>query len=307
MNEEKFTLIFDGSALQTHEMDVRNLGYALIAMGDLIQAVNTDINGNSAQVEVKVKAHKGGSYEVDFLVQAFESAKPLLDVAKLHQGDVSIASELLELIFKITGATWTGALAVKQVGGGLIALLKWLKGRQPEKIEPQKNGDVHIHIGDNYFVTNTDTLKLAKNIKVRKPVKELVSSLKYSGVDTMKIKRPSKSELEVTKSEVGYFDYSDDEDIITDTRKRTLQIVKLSFKDGDKWQMTDGGKPFSASIDDVDFLNRVKKAELSFANGDTLECDLQEKQYRKDGNLKMEYTIIKVNNHTPSPPQLRLI
>lgn len=106
MSEEKFTLIFDGAALQTHEMDVRNLGQALIAMGDLIQAANAEVNGSSTQVEVKVKAHTAGSYEVEFILQALGAAAPLLDVAKQHQDDISIANELLELCIKM-----------KQVGG----------------------------------------------------------------------------------------------------------------------------------------------------------------------------------------------
>ena len=94
MREERFTLIFDGSALESHKIDVKDLGHALIAMGDLIQAANTEINGDRTQVDVKVKAHKGGSFEVDFLVQSLQAAMPLLDIAKQHQEDISIANEL---------------------------------------------------------------------------------------------------------------------------------------------------------------------------------------------------------------------
>lgn len=307
MSEEKFTLIFDGPILEAHEIDVTSLGHALISMGELIQAANAEVNGEKAHIEVRVKAHTAGSYEVDFLVRALEAAAPLLEVAKQHQESISIANELLELIFKFSGAALTTGLAIKKAGGGLIALLKWLKGRKPERIEHQKNGDVHIHIGDNYFVTNNDTIKLTKCIAVRKPMKELFSALAHNGVNAMKIRRPSEPILEVTKGEVGYFDYVDEEELTTEVRKRTVQIVKLSFKDGDKWQMTDGGKPFSASIEDVDFLNKVKKAEVSFANGDTLECQIQEKQYFKAGKLQMEYTILKIENHTPVAQQLRLI
>ncbi|MCK5659509.1 MAG: hypothetical protein KAH96_06510 [Alphaproteobacteria bacterium] len=308
MSEANLTLVFDGSALQSNEMDVKDLGQALIAMGDLIQAANAEINGSSAQIEVKVKAHRAGSFEVDFLVHALEVVKPLLDVAKQHQEDISAANDLLELLFKIGGVTWGGVKVAQTATGGVIAFLKWLKGRRiPEKIERQSNGDVHIHIGENYFVTNDNTVKLTKSIAVRKPVKELISALKQKGVDALKIKRTSKTDLEVTKSEVGYFDYSDEEELVESTRKMNLQIVKLSFKECDKWQMTDGGKPFNVTIEDVDFLNRVQKREVAFANGDYLECDVLEKQYRTSSGLKMQYTITQVHNHMPATQQLRLI
>lgn len=41
MNEERVTLIFDGSALETHEINVKDLGHALIAMGDLILPIDS--------------------------------------------------------------------------------------------------------------------------------------------------------------------------------------------------------------------------------------------------------------------------
>lgn len=307
MSDGKFTLTFDGPALDAHEIDARNLGQSLIAMGDLIQAVNTNVNGSSTYVEVKVKAHTAGSFEVDFLLQAIEAAKPLLEIAKLHQEDISIANELLELLFKATGIVVAGGIAAKNAGGGLIALLKWLKGRKPEKIERRENGDIHIHIGDTYFVTNDNTLKIARNINVRKSAKELVSTLKQSGINIIKVKCPSREELTITKSEVGYFDYNDEEELTETPRKMNLQIVKLSFKEGDKWQMTDGGKPFSVTIEDVDFLNRVQKREVAFANGDYLECDVLEKQYNTASGLKLQYTITQVHDHIPAAQQLRLI
>lgn len=300
MSTESLTLVFDGSGLQSHEIDVKDLGQALIAMGDLIQAANAEINGNSTHVEVKVKAHKQGSFEVEFLVQALQSAKPLLDFAQQNKDAIEAANGLLDLLFKAVAIS--GGL-----GGGAIALIKWLKGKKPEKIERQKNGDVYVYVENVIFVTNDNAIKLAKSIAVRKPVKELVSTLKQNGIDILKIKRPSKPVLEVKKSEVGYFDYQDEEELIEDTRKMNLQIVKLSFKENDKWQMTDGGKPFSVTIEDVDFLNRVQKREVAFANGDYLSCDVLEKQYRSSSGLKMQYTITKVHNHVPAEQQLRLI
>ncbi len=304
MSEERFTLVFDGIALESHEIDVKDLGQALIAMGDLIQAANTEINGDKTQVDVKVKAHKAGSFEVDFLVQSLEQLMPLLDFTETNKEKISAANELLDLIFKIVGAA---ATSIATIGGGLFMLLKFLKGKKPDKIEHQINGDVHVHIGDKYFLTNAKTIKLAESAAVRKPAKEIVSTLSHGGIDVMKIKRPSKADLEVTKGEVGYFDYHEDEEEVAETtRKMNLQIVKLSFKD-DKWQMTAGDKPFSATIEDVDFLNKVKKSEVSFANGDYLECDVRENQYRTASGLKMKYAITKVNNHTSVAQQLRLI
>jgi hypothetical protein len=47
-------------------------------------------------------------------------------------------------------------------------------------------------------------------------------------------------------------------------REMFLQIDSLSFKEGNKWRVTDGGEPFYAVIEDMDFLNQIAKGDVLF-------------------------------------------
>lgn len=306
MSEANLTLVFDGSSVTNGEIDVQDLAPALLSMGEMIQAANYEINGNKAQIALKVKATSKGSFEVDLtLIQSLvESTKALFVFAEGHKDGIAAANELADLLFKIV----TGTAAVGGVmGGGLIALIKFLKGRKPDKIE-KVNGDIHVHIGDNYFVTNYQTIQLAESVAVREQAKKTVSALSKNGIDKIKIKRPANTDLEVSKGEVGYFDYEEiEEELLDETRTMTLQIINLSFKEDNKWRVTDGGDPFSATIEDVAFLNKIANDEVAFSKGDYLVCDVRERQFSTSKGLKKERSIIKVKTHKPAAQQLRLL
>jgi hypothetical protein len=80
-----------------------------------------------------------------------------------HKDEVEAVNGLADLVFKLSGAVIGGATVA---GGGLFALLKWLKGRKPDRIE-ETGGDIIVHVGDNYFITNPQTIKLAESARVR--------------------------------------------------------------------------------------------------------------------------------------------
>ncbi len=302
MSEANLTLVFDGPAVENGEIDVQELAPALLAMGELIQSANHEINGDRAQISVKVRATAEGSFEVDLslLQSLMENTKALFDFAADHKDGIAAANDLADLLFKVVG----GTLAT---GGGLFAVIKFLRGRKPDKIE-EKGGDVHIHIGDTYFVTNKQTIQLAESITVREQAKKAIASLSEDGIDKIKVKRSEHTDLEVTKGEVGYFEYEQTEEELADeTRTMTLQIINLSFKEDNKWRVTDGGDPFNATIEDTDFLNQIANNEIAFSRGDYLVCIVREKQFSTAKGLKKERSIIEVQDHRPAAQQLRLL
>ena len=252
MSKDNITLVFDGPAVENGEIDVQDRAPALLAIGELIQAANTEINGNRAQIVVKVRATIEGSFEVDLSVlqSLLESTKALFDFASDNKDAIADTNELADLLFKVTAG----------IGGsfiGLFTLIQWLRGRKPDKIE-HKGGDVHVTINGDVVVVNKKVLQLAESLPVREQARRAVATLSRQGIDTIRIKRPDRADLEITKSEVGFFDYQDtEEELVDEIRPMTLQIISLSFKEDNKWRVTDGNEPFSVAIEDIGFLNKI--------------------------------------------------
>nr|WP_272214498.1 hypothetical protein [Marinicella sp. W31]MDC2880115.1 hypothetical protein [Marinicella sp. W31] len=103
----------------------------------------------------------------------FTIIESIFTYAQAHKDEIAAANGLADLVFKIGGAAVGG---VTVAGGGLLALLKWMKGRKPDRIE-EKGGDVIVHIGDTYFITNLQTIKLAESANVRSHARKMVASL----------------------------------------------------------------------------------------------------------------------------------
>lgn len=302
MSESHFTLIFDGEAVRNGEIDVRDLAPPLLAVGDMIQRANALINGEKAAVSVKVKATQKGSFEVDLsLVQSLaDMATLFFDYAELHKDSVAAANDLLDLIFKVTG--------VGLGGGGLLALIKWMKGRKPDKIIPN-GGEVHVHIGDNIFITDERIICLAEDKAIREQAKKAVSTLGANGINKLSVRRDKAENLEITQEDVPSFEIpeTEDEELSDETRRMTLQVIALSFKEDNKWRVTDGGDPFSANITDETFLQQVASDEIAFAKHDYLVCEVREQQFMTASGLKKERTIQKVIAHKPATKQIKLI
>lgn len=304
MSEARFSLKFDGPAVENGEIDVQDFAPALLAVGDLFQAANAAINGEQATASVRVRATAEGSFEVDFAVvqQVIDS---IFTYAESREDGIAAANDLADFILKVGGVAIATA---GTTGGGLLLLLKWLRGRKPEA-KDEKGGDVTLQIGDTYFVTNKQTIQLAEDLNVRQQARKLVSILEREGIESISSMQADGEELRIERADVSAFDIPEieEEELEDEVRARTLQIVSLSFKEDNKWRLTDGAEPFSATIEDVDFLNRIANSEISFAKDDYLECEVRERQVRTATGLRKERTIIRVIKHTPAPRQTSLI
>jgi hypothetical protein len=81
-----------------------------------------------------------------------------------------------------------------------------------------------------------------------------------------------------------------------------LQIVSLSFQDGNKWRLSDGENSFFATILDDAFNERVAKREEHFSKDDLLRARIRRRQFVVDGRLRSEYEIVQVLRHDSMPP-----
>lgn len=289
-----FTVCYDGEALNSHQMDVRDLGPALMSLGQLFDEANRVLNGDKVSIKIQVKAHQAGSFEI--LFEAVQSISSQL--SSFLTGDfVSSALNLKELI--LTGAG--GA-------GGLFWLIKKLKGERPNKITDLKNGMVRIEIEDETFELPLKLMRLYQDLRIRQATEKVLKPLENEGIDVFVVKEGKKEIERIEKKTLPYFKIPEiqDEKLFESEHNAAYSIISLAFKEDNKWRLYDGNSIISVSMEDENFLRKVDENLISFAKGDVLLCRVRTKQFRTNTGLKTEYTVLKVNEHKTAARQIPL-
>lgn len=279
----EFDISYDGPALADGRMNVRDLAQAMMAVGSLFESSNELLNGDRAAVNINVRATSRGSFHILFEVVQNSGVNSITDI-------ISTANQIVTLI--IGG----GTIAI-----GLFALIKWLRGRSP-KIEQINEGMFRLTLenGETYDIP-LELLRMYQDATVRSALAGIVRPVKEEGIDMLEIREQDEAIIDVSKSDVEYFDAPQLQELILDeTRTQAFSIISLAFREGNKWRLTDGQATFSVSMTDRDFQNRVDNNELAFAKGDVLVCDMRTVQWQTTQGLKTEYEIVSVNRHLPA-------
>jgi hypothetical protein len=294
MSRAEFTLTYDGPALRNHEMNVRDLAPAMLAVGEVFEALNSLYNGKAAEVAVNVRAHEPGCFSVVFdVVQAYKSGTEFLAGT-----EVTAAINLLALLF--------GGGSVY----GLIELIRKLRGRTPEKIERLTPGMFRLFIDDETYDIPVELLDAYKELRVRRAVEGFVAKpLLKSGIDELRIEQGGKVIARVEEKDAPDFRAPEPETdvVVDDTRRAAYTIRDLSFDEDGTWRLYDGANPIRVKFEDKRFLDQVENDEIRFAKHDVLVCMVHFVQKRAPKGLVNEYTIIEVLEHIPAPRQLRML
>lgn len=294
-----FQILYDGPALISHEMNVRDLAPALLSMAQILEDSNKLLNGDRVKVSVNLKATNEGSVEITLSV-----VQSLIDQANsLFNGDevnsVINATELLNLLGIIGG-------------GGVIGVIKWLKGRDVKKVTTLKDGAFQLEVDGNneVKVVSQQELKLFGLVSVRKGFEAVIKkTLKSNGITRVGFLKDGKETVAVTENEADYFSSPNIEDeILGESESETnLQIVSITFQEGGKWKFSDGNAAFFADILDENFITKVQQNQASFSKDDILKVSLKRKQsLNADGGIKTDYTIAKVLEHRSAAVQIKL-
>lgn len=294
---EQFTIIYDGEALASHEFDVRELAPALLGIADLLEETNKVINGDKARVQINVKGNfKTGSFPIDFNVvqDVFTQLTNLF-----NQPTVQAAVNLIEIL----GFTAGGRI-------GLLKFIRWLKGREIKQITKiTDTADVKIELkdGDNIQIPEA-VIGLFSNLKVRQSLETVIfKPLSREGIGVFKVKHNT-TVVEITKEEKDYFTTPEleDEIISTNTVEKSLQLLTISFVDGNKWRFSDGSSQFYAEIKDDKFVEQVKSGITSFAIDDIFRVKLKEIQKLTAGGIRAEFEVLEVIDHRSGERNLQL-
>src|SRR5690606_35712638 len=230
----QFSIKYDGPSLEHHEMDVRELAPALLALSKLLEDANQALNGDKPEVRINVKGNfQSGSFKID-LAAALTMKEQI--VSMLSGSEATALSNL----FGILGGV--GLLG----GGGLIGLVLWLKGRKPSTISYNQDKVIFtIQESETVETLEVDlaTAKLYQTKTVRQSLAKVVAPLCQPGIDYFAAGRDGKAEIVVRKEDAGAFTkLGDDAEIVSDTvtEGALVQIDSVVFKDGNKWRISDG-------------------------------------------------------------------
>lgn len=292
----QFFISYDGSALQTHEMDVKDLAPALLAIGELLEEANRALNGEDIKVRVNIRAPQPGSVEVFFsVVQDF-----LSQTMSLLNG---------EFVNSIINGKELVALLGLGGGGGVVALLKWLRNRKIKNIIKVEIDKYKIELDDGEIkIITQNEIKLFSLLNIRKKFEAIIRGpLQKPGINQIKFK-DANSEQVIRKEETEYFATPIITEEIIDEREieTNLQIVNVSFQEDGKWKFFDGSTCFFANILDKEFMDKIQKNEKYFAKDDLLNVILKRVQSIENGSIKNSYEILRVLKHRSAAVQIKL-
>lgn len=300
MKPAQFQIIYDGPALENHEMDVHDLAPALMAIGGLMEEVGNVLHGDKFKIGVSVKgSFKTGCFGIEMVATAKSLILDTIDVFN-HGNTTAVLNA-------------AGIIGLMQYSGGtLVGFLRWLKNRKITKTAVADDGIVRVFIDDDYYDIEQAALTMLQNQKIRQAFENIISKpLARDGIDSFVIVDPAnidKPILTIDKQEAIYFIAPDpgDEKINDQTTIVSLQIVNASFAEGNKWRFTDGLTTFYAEILDDDFLKRVNDSEEVFAKNDILKAKVKLVQWLTGKGMKSEYFVLEVIDHRSSHRQLDL-
>lgn len=296
MSTASLQIVYDGPALASHEMEVRDLAPALLALGDLLEETNATLNHGKSKIAVSVKgSFKTGCFAIDIAVTQ----------SLMQQAQDLFAGAPVVAALNLVGLLGLGYNGTK----GVFQLIRWVRNRRITNVEILAEGVVRVYCDNEHFETEQRVLELFRNWRLRKAFQDVVfTPLQRPGIDYFAVRRGETDFSVATKEDAASFVAPEQEEETLEESERiaSLQLVNIAFRDENKWRFYDGAATFYASITDPVFLNRIDINEERFAKGDILRVRLLERKTLTGDQLKAEYQVLEVIEHRRSGSQLKL-
>ncbi|MGE0284481.1 MAG: hypothetical protein AB7P20_28235 [Rhizobiaceae bacterium] len=300
------TIRYDGPALGGHEMDVRDLAPALLALADIVQFANKKFNGDAAEMRVLVNA----DVEQKCFMLDLSVVQSLLEQARGFFGSdgVKTAKEIAE---------WIGL-----IGGGSIGLFQFMKlirrrGEAGTKFEvDQQNGSTTVTItGDgNTIVVPVQTYQLAQEKYVVDRAKEVLKPLEKAGIDSLAFVEGETPVFKVDDAEAGEIlatpagelDPLPHESV--SNIRGAVRIKSPQYEGVAKWSLLWNGRAIDAEMADeaAAWVTDFQENRVAAPPNTVLDVSMTETVKLDDQGLavgKPTYVVSKVHGVTPPPQQ----
>lgn len=281
-NSANFTVKYDGIALQSHEMDVKQLAPALLALSQAFEKIQAYTAPNCV-ISLKAKATREGSFNIDLIA--------------------SVANSIVDLFSSNPVNAVVNASAIVGVFLGTVKAVKHVlyKG-DPVKQTPDKTDErtglecVKLEFPDGTKLTTYKaSVELLTNEEYLKTLKTTVDPAMSDGVDSVTFSDDYCAETVDSEDAYEISQYSS---VSTKTEKSIVEMVvqalDISFRDGGKWRITDGVKTQFVQVEDMDFIKRLNDGKESFRKNDIYKVAmLISKSIDNNGMLTTQYVSIK--------------
>jgi hypothetical protein len=297
---------YDGPALADHEMDVQNLGPALIALGELCKSANQRINGDRASVRVVVNA----DVERQCFQLSFEVVQTLLAATRdfLEHKDVKTAKEILE---------WIGIAGM--AGGSVWWLYKVLanKRKSGQTIQVKEGkGVVIIQVAgdDNVIEVRPEVYRLATDPGVLRSTQAILRPLEKEGYETLEFRTGGKANETFTRDEAAAIRETTPDSLApapgenVSEIETTVGIHSAVYEGKAQWALI-YKRVIAAAIDDEEWLNDFQNNRVHAPPNWRLRVKLEERWPVDETGMavgKPTYRVLKVIDVVRPPEQLDL-
>jgi hypothetical protein len=288
--EAHIRIAYDGEALQSGTMDVRDLAPALLALSDLFDEASKVLSGPDRAIQLRIKHDiRKGSFDVGIQVVQTWASK----ILSLFAGDsASGLANLIEILGLVAGA-----------GYGLIKVVKWLRGRPIKRLEFTDDEGVRLIVDGDELLISRPLAKVLNDVGVRRALAAVMAPLRRDGIESFEVRTAGGEVIEtVTKQDAPAFEAPTPVDvapqqIAKNEFQQAYTIVAVTFKEGNKWRVSDGQSTISVTIEDNEFLRKVNSHDVAFAKDDVIRCDVRQEQSMTSEGLKTEVFIKRILDH----------
>jgi hypothetical protein len=273
------------------QMDMNILLTNLLNISNVLEEINKSILPNK-KIKINITAVEKGSFIVDIELfhQILNDIKDFFSNSEV-QGIGIVSAAFIEL----------------------LRLKKETKGKKPESIVYKDNEAI---INGNVTVNKNTYNIYSKNEKINSSIQNTFEAIADEpNIEAFEVKQIDNKipNFIINRNEFNIMQASNEllkeKEKTIEENNVELQIFKVVFESGRKWEFIYGGFKISAKIQDELFLRKVTSGEERFGKGDILKANIRITQiFDEEAGvyLNKEFFIMKIIDHIKPPEQVKL-